>query len=311
MLTPVPFDMKLVIIGNNQVAFDSVCSQIIGLDPRSIDHLRMAHERGYGPIDVADINLSGDVSLDEAQARASGFRTGLIRVEKYFEGSRIRAYAGPPPEEELTDYCWGGCPGAMEEAIEIIRQVDEKADEKMKPFTVVFGAYDGPIEAGPDEKVIFVGDCAKWSGKIGGRGDVVSIESLYKERKHFDPHCSRTEGIYRKMVKVFWSLFKRRRNPVVRARGCPVSVAEQALYIAQVGKTKNPYFEPTAMVRFNLAYFTWRLVSLVNRLRGRRYQISALSEQERGRAQHGLPPGLSDSPTPNEPQAQPKQALAG
>ncbi len=33
MLTPIPRNMNLIIMGNNQVAFDSVCSQIIGLDP--------------------------------------------------------------------------------------------------------------------------------------------------------------------------------------------------------------------------------------------------------------------------------------
>ena len=34
MLTPTPFDLKLIIMGNNQVAFDAVCCAIIGVDPR-------------------------------------------------------------------------------------------------------------------------------------------------------------------------------------------------------------------------------------------------------------------------------------
>ena len=33
---------------------------------------------------------------------------------------------------------------------------------------VVFGAYDGPIDAKPGEKVVFIGDCATWEGKIDG-----------------------------------------------------------------------------------------------------------------------------------------------
>ncbi len=169
MLTPAPFDMHLVVLGNNQVAFDAVCCHIIGLDPRSVDHVRMASDRGYGPTDLSEIDVSGDVSVDEARARNEGFRTGLIRVEKYFEDSKIRAYAGPPPEKEYTDYCWGGCPGAMEEAIEIIRQMDRNADEKMKPFTVVFGAYEGKIEPRPGEKVLFIGDCAQGSSRPGCR----------------------------------------------------------------------------------------------------------------------------------------------
>ncbi len=55
---------------------------------------------------------------------------GLIRVEKYFEGTHITAYAGPPPESEKTDYCFGGCPGAIEEAIEILRLFDHEVDRE-------------------------------------------------------------------------------------------------------------------------------------------------------------------------------------
>lgn len=293
MLTPTPFDMKLLIIGDNQVAFDTVCCHIIGIDPREVDHLRMAGERGYGPLDLSDIDVVGDVGLDEAQARCEGFRTGLVRVEKYFKGSKITAYAGPPPEEEYTDYCWGGCPGAMEEAIEIIRQIDDKADEKMEPFTVVFGAYDGPIDAEPDEKVLFIGDCAQWKGNVGKKpNNVVSIDSLYKHRRHKDPHSAHFSGIYSKMVSVYWNLFKQRKKQVVRAQGCPVSVAEQTLYIAQLGKTKNPYFDPGAAISFNLSYAAWKVVTWFKRLFGQKYQVS-LPESERGEAQRGVPEGFT------------------
>ena len=44
-------------------------------------------------------------------AKAAGFQVGLIRVEDYFKGTPITAYAGPPPDGQ-TEYCWGGCPGA-------------------------------------------------------------------------------------------------------------------------------------------------------------------------------------------------------
>ena len=287
MLTPVPFDMGLLIIGNNQVAFDAVCSNVIGLDPRTVDHIRMAHERGYGPLDLDRIEITGDVALDEAQSRSAGFRTGLVRVEKYFEGTKIRAYAGPPPEEELTDYCWGGCPGAMEEAIEIIRQFDAKADAKMKPFTIVFGAYDGPIENEPGEKVLFIGDCARWKGRLDGQD--VSVPSVYTDRRHLDPHQARTSGIYKKMVSVFWNLFRKRKEPGLRAPGCPVSVAEQTLYIARLGGTRNPYFDPTQIITFNMAYVVHRVARFFGRLMGRRYQVRQLPESERGRAPRGLP----------------------
>ena len=83
MLTPIPRDLNLIVMGNAQVAIDAVCCAIIGVDPRSVDHIRLAHEYGFGPLDLDRITISGDVSLAEAQRRASGFKVGLIRAEKY------------------------------------------------------------------------------------------------------------------------------------------------------------------------------------------------------------------------------------
>src|SRR5690349_20143670 len=169
MLTPTPFPLGLIIMGNSQVAFDAVCSAMIGLDPRSVDHIRLAEDYGFGTTDLTKIKITGDVSFEEAKAKAKGFRVGLIRVEKYFEGTNITAYAGPPPDAEHSDYCWGGCPGAIEEAIEILRVYDQETDAKMPRMHVVFGKYDGPIAAGPGEKVVFIGDCAEWKGQLAGK----------------------------------------------------------------------------------------------------------------------------------------------
>ena len=127
MLTPTPFDLGLIIMGNSQVAFDAVCCA---------HHRRRSDDRRSHPArrrsaasarrTCAKIEITGDVTLEEAKQRAKGFKVGLIRVEKYFEGTNITAYAGPPPEPEHGDYCWGGCPGAIEEAIEILRLFDKQ-----------------------------------------------------------------------------------------------------------------------------------------------------------------------------------------
>src|SRR4029077_16215743 len=65
MLTPIPFDLGLVIVGNSQVAFDAVCCQIIGVDPRTVDHIRMAADGGFGTLDLSQIEISGDVTFEE------------------------------------------------------------------------------------------------------------------------------------------------------------------------------------------------------------------------------------------------------
>ena len=271
MLTPTPFPLKLIIMGNNQVAFDAVCCAILGLDANTVDHIRLAAERGFGTTDLAKIEVTGDVTLEEAQARAKGFKVGLIRVEKYFEGTNITAYAGPPPDSEKTDYCWGGCPGAIEEAIEILRLYDKETDTKMPRLHVVFGAYDGPIDAGPGEKVVFIGDCATWEGKLGDQ--LVQIRSKYKARETKDPHHAKHDDIYAKMVSVTTNLARMRNEPYMRMEGCPVSVAEQVLALVSLGKTKNPYFAPDQIAGFNRAYLGWRAVQAFQRLSGKAYQM--------------------------------------
>jgi uncharacterized protein (DUF362 family) len=270
MLTPKPFELKLVILGNNQVAFDAVCCAILGLAARDVEHIRLAEDRGFGTTDLAKIRLTGDVSLEEARARAKGFEVGLVRVEKYFEGTKITAYAGPPPEAEHTDYCWGGCPGAIEEAIEILRLYDTECDAKMPRMHVVFGAYAGAIDAKPGEKVVFIGDCAQWEGNL--QGELVQIGSTYQDRGTKDPHHAKHDDIYAKMLKVRKKLSQSKGKPTLRLHGCPVSVAEQVLALCELGGTKNPYFNMREAAGFNKAYLTWRIVSMFRRLFGKKYQ---------------------------------------
>jgi uncharacterized protein (DUF362 family) len=270
MLTPKPFDMKLIIMGNSQVAFDAVCCAIIGVDPSSVEHIRLAAERGFGTTDLSKIRVTGDVTLEEAKKRAKGFQVGLVRVEKYFEGTHITAYAGPPPEREHTEYCWGGCPGALEEAIEILRLYDKECDEKMPRMHIVFGAYDGPIDAKPGEKVVFIGDCASWKGNVGG--ELVQIRSRYKPRETRDPYAAKHDDIYAKMLGVTNALRKAKKEPHLVLGGCPVSVAEQVLALVSLGKTKNPYFAPDQVVGFSEAYLGWRAVRAFKKLSGKAYQ---------------------------------------
>jgi uncharacterized protein (DUF362 family) len=270
MLTPIPRDMGLIIMGNNQVAFDSVCCSIIGVNPIDVDHIRLGHENGFGPVDLGQVSITGDITLAQAQERAKGFQVGLIRVEKYFEGTNITAYAGPPPDEEHTDYCWGGCPGAIEEAIEILRLFDEQCDEKMPKVHVVFGAYKGPIPAKPGEKVVFIGDCAQWSGQLNNQ--LVEVRSLYRDRSTKDPHHAKHDDIFAKMISVSSKVRETKNDSHIRLEGCPVSVAEQALFLVKHGGLKNPYTDPNQMMNFNKAYLQWRSHDAVQRIKGVPYQ---------------------------------------
>ena len=292
MLTPMPFDMGMVIMGNNQLAVDAVCCAIIGLDPMDIPHLRLAFERGFGPVDLSKIDILGDVSLEEAREKATGFQSGLIRVEDYFAGTNIRAYGGRPPGQEV-DYCWGGCPGAMEEAIEIMRLFDAATDEKIPPTHIVFGHYTGTIDAREGEKVIFIGDCAAFKGEIAGQQ--VDVRSQYVDRSRKGPLTATSEDIFGKMAKVGINWWQSRNEQVIRLSGCPVSVAEQVLMLVNLGKLKNPYLDPSNTVPFTNAYLSWRSRSALRRMLGDPYNKTVPTVRGAARPTQNLPPEGSSS----------------
>ncbi len=272
MLTPGPFPLKMVIMADNQTAMDTVCCHILGIDPRSVTHIRLCGERGYGPLDLDRIELGGDVSLEVARRRAEGFEVGLVRVEDYFDGTPIRALAGPPPEPERSEYCWGGCPGALEEAIEIVRTFQPDAYEKMRPLTMVCGAYEGPLELRePGEKVVFIGDCARWKGTIAG--EPVDLPSIYVDRKLKDPHHAAVTDIFVKMARFYWGMLRSRSVPHVRITGCPVSVAENVLVLSAYGGSVNPYFDPRTVIPFARAWAGWRIHQALRAAAGKPYQL--------------------------------------
>jgi uncharacterized protein (DUF362 family) len=285
MLTPIPRTMNLIVMGNNQVAIDSVCCRIIGVEPSEVEHIELAHERGFGPMAMKDIVLTGDVSMDEAKSRAKGFQVGLIRVEKYFEGTNIHAYAGAPPGHGSDGYCWGGCPGVMEEVIEVLRLVDLECDKKLPKLHLVFGAYKGPLDASYGEKVIFIGDCVSWEGKLGS--ELVQIKSVYKDRSTLDPHSAKHNDVYARMIKMAKKLREAKNSQYIRLEGCPVSIGELILMLAELGGIKNPYFDRRMATKFNLAYLQWRGTAAWKRLRGKPYQVPGFGR--RGDAAPELP----------------------
>jgi len=265
MLTPTPYPMKLIVMGVNPVAVDVVCTHIVGLDPREVDHISITAGRGYGPIELEDIQVRGDVTLEEAQHRAANLRLTLERVEEIFNGkSNITTYVGPPPD--TYEYCWGGCPGSLFEAIQIINEFEPDVYHQVKPMHMVIGAYQGEINAQPGEKVLFLGDCVKWQGKVHGKA--VEMPFLYTQRGHLNPYKTASGDVVAKMIGTIRNLIRYRGKPTIRVRGCPVSVAENVLYTAWVGKVTNPYLHPKIFFAFAYYWTIAKLVRFWRRLKG-------------------------------------------
>jgi uncharacterized protein (DUF362 family) len=269
MLTPEPYPLGAILMGTNPVAVDAVACHIIGFDPLDVAHLRLSHERGYGPIDMAEIELGSDFPLAEIQKIAAKFRVPTERVDAMLnEKSNLTAYAGKPPDPEKMDYCWGGCPGALIEAMEIVRMIQPNVYQEVKPLHFVFGNYEGKINAKPWERVIFCGDCAQFKGTICDKP--VEIQSEYVSRDKKDPHSVKSKDLMVRMSQFVFNIFRNRKNQVLRARGCPVSVAENVLFLWKPGGTKNPYFDSRVVFPFFRSYLVSKLANLIRILFRRR-----------------------------------------
>jgi len=262
MLTPEPYPLGAILMGTNAVAIDTVACHIIGFEPRDVMHLRLSCERGYGPIDMAEIELGGDFPLEEIQEIAAKFRVPTEHVDVVLnDTSNLTTYVGKPPDPEKMDYCWGGCPGALIEAMEIVRMLQPNVYREVKPLHFVFGNYEGKLDAKPWERVIFCGDCAQFKGTICGKP--VEIQSEYVSRDKKDPHSVKSKGLIVRMSQFVLNIFRNRRSQVLRGRGCPVSVAENVLFLWKPGGTKNPYLDSRIVFPFFRSYLVSKLVNLI------------------------------------------------
>jgi uncharacterized protein (DUF362 family) len=153
-LTQHGYPLGLVVMATNPVAHDSVCAHMFHLDPYKISHLRLAHERGYGPLDLAAIDIKGDTSLLAIQEKTKDWKTGFIRVDDVDCG--IKALSGEP-------YCTGGCHGVFLDWLYMIK--DRKPDlwKKLPAWTVVIGKYRGDVMA---DRVLIVGNCSSVQGRL-------------------------------------------------------------------------------------------------------------------------------------------------
>lgn len=53
-------ELGLVIAGNNVVSTDACAAAVMGIDPSSVDHLRLASEKGLGTITVDEVKVRGE-----------------------------------------------------------------------------------------------------------------------------------------------------------------------------------------------------------------------------------------------------------
>ena len=236
---------SLIIMGNNQVAFDAVCCAIIGVDPRD----GRSHPARRGARLRHDRSLARSRSPATSRStRRKAAREGLQgrphprrEVLRGHEHHRLRRPAARGRAHRLL---LGRLPGRDRGGDrDPARRSTRSCDEKMPRMHVVFGAYEGPIDAKPGEKVVFIGDCAKWEGQAR-RQARADRERLQGSRAPRIRTTRSTTTSTRRWSASRASCAEPKRATYVRLEGCPVSVAEQVLALVSLGGSKNPFFVP-------------------------------------------------------------------
>ncbi len=149
--------LGIILMATNPLAHDVVCAHILHLDPQKIQHLRLAHERGYGPLNLNDIEIDGDIALDEIQQKTKKLDLGMVRVDEV--ECSIRTIIGEP-------YCVGGCHGIFLDWLYMFKDRKPELWKNMPAWTVVIGQYAGDVSA---SRLIVIGTCSKIDGKVQAR----------------------------------------------------------------------------------------------------------------------------------------------
>jgi uncharacterized protein (DUF362 family) len=126
-LTQRGYPLGVIVMAANPVAHDSVCARILHLSPEKIPHVRIAQERGYGSSNLEDIDITGDISLDEVQHRTKDWDLGQMNIGDLDCGMEI--LIGEP-------YCQGGCHGVV---LDWLHMIKDRKPRQVNDHRFLFG----------------------------------------------------------------------------------------------------------------------------------------------------------------------------
>ncbi len=158
---PHPMPLGAIMIADDPVAADIVACRALSCDPRECRHLMLAMERGYGPKNIDDVRVEGDMSLDELWARTAGRVSEYQDIQKV--DTPIKFYCGNAPERNR--FCHGGCLAAVKGCLGTVDKRRPGSVARAKPGAVVTGVYEGDVDAAGGTALL-IGSCTKVSGRI-------------------------------------------------------------------------------------------------------------------------------------------------
>ncbi|MDO9547975.1 MAG: DUF362 domain-containing protein [Candidatus Marinimicrobia bacterium] len=147
-------DLGVLAISANAVAHDMVCAKMLNLDPFQIEHIKEAIDRGYGPKSFGEIEVLGDLSIEDVQKKTKHLDYGFYPVDQF--KCNFKIISGTP-------YCTGGCQGIFLDWLHMVKDRKPKTLERFPKLTALVGKVTEKVE---DKTVLLIGDCAQASSNI-------------------------------------------------------------------------------------------------------------------------------------------------
>jgi len=153
--------LGVLAIADNAVAHDMICSELIGLDPFGIEHIREAVDRGYGPASMAEIQVHGEIDPEAIKNQVKDLDFGFYPVQQFPEKHpcRLKIISGEP-------YCTGGCQGIFLDWLHMIKDRKPHLLKRFPDMTVLVSKTDEAVSA---RRILLVGDCAIQSPHVKAR----------------------------------------------------------------------------------------------------------------------------------------------
>ncbi|MBU2488183.1 MAG: DUF362 domain-containing protein [Proteobacteria bacterium] len=158
---PYPVRLGALILSDHPLANDVVAAHVMGYRPEDIKHLRIASERGYGSLSLDDLEIGGDVGIEELAARPKGNRTLFQNLSEL--PTPIEFFAGLAPGTDAV--CDGGCEGAVKGCLGTIEKRRPGSLARARKGAIVTGIYHGDVIV-PDGTALLIGDCTQVTGRL-------------------------------------------------------------------------------------------------------------------------------------------------
>ncbi len=161
-----PYDYALgaIMIANEPLAADMVAARILNFKPDEIAHLAEARDRGYGTLDFNDIEVSGDVSMDELAENVGRIDTPYsVQWDVHKVKTPVKFYVGVNPKTGRE--CTGGCENALAGSLATSELYWPGLMTRLPSMGLVIGYYRGDV-IHPGEKVALIGSCSDVEGKL-------------------------------------------------------------------------------------------------------------------------------------------------